>query len=102
MSTRIIALFNLRDGVSRADYEKWARDVDLPTVSNLSSIDGFEIFRTAGCLGSDKPAPYQYIEIIDVNDMGQFGADVSTEKMQAIATEFQKIADVTFILTEKL
>ena len=30
--TRIIALFNLKPGVKVADYEAWARAVDLPVV----------------------------------------------------------------------
>jgi hypothetical protein len=103
MGTRIVALFNLKPGVSVADYEAWAKRVDLPTVSGLKSIEKFEIFRSAGLLGSDAKPPYAYIEIIDVNDMGEFGAEVSTETMQRVAGEFQAMAaDLAFILTDKL
>ena len=38
----------------------------------------------------------------DVADMTQFGTDVATQTMQDIAAKFQSMADVTFILTEKL
>ncbi len=102
MSTRIIALFNLKPGVDRAAYEEWARTVDLPTVNGLASIQEFTVFRSAGLLGSDAAPPYQYIEIVDVADMDQFGKDIATETMGKIAAHFQSIADVTFILTEKL
>lgn len=102
MSTRIIALFNLKPGVDRAAYEEWARSVDLPTVNGLASIQEFTVFRSAGLLGSDAAPPYQYIEIIDVADMDQFGKDIATETMGKIGAHFQSIADVSFILTEKL
>ncbi|MEH0194659.1 REDY-like protein HapK [Caulobacter zeae] len=100
--TRIVALFNLKPGVSVADYEAWAKERDLPTVNGLKSIDKFEVFRSAALLGTDAAPPYQYVEIIDVADMDAFGADVATETMQAIAAEFQALADTTFIVTEKV
>jgi hypothetical protein len=100
--TRIVALFNLKPGVSVADYEAWAKESDLPTVNGLKSIDKFEVFRSAALLGSEAPPPYQYIEIIDVADMDAFGADVASETMQAIAAQFQALADTTFIVTEKV
>jgi len=101
-NTRLIALFNLKPGVAVADYEAWARRVDLPTVNGLPSIVRFEVFRTISVLGSDHKPPYEYIEIIDVRDMGQFGTDVATPTMQKIAGEFQGMADVMFLLTEPL
>ncbi len=102
MSTRIVALFNLRHGVTREAYEEWARTVDIPTVRSLGSIGSFEVFRGISTLGSDAPSPYDYIEIIDVDDMAGFGGDVASETMQAIAATFRSMADVVFILTERL
>ena len=103
MSTKIVALFNLKPGVSVADYEAWAKAKDIPTVNGLQSIDEFAVFKSVGLLGSEDKPPYAYIEIIDVNDMEKFGGEVSTETMQAIAGEFQAMADdLSFILTDKL
>ena len=101
-TTRIVALFNLKPGVDVADYEAWARTRDLPTVNGLPSIERFEVFKATGVLGSDAPPPYAYVEIIDVRDMDRFGEDVATPAMQALAGEFQGMADVTFLLTEKI
>ncbi|WP_293943194.1 REDY-like protein HapK [Sphingomonas sp.] len=98
---RIIVLFNLKPGVTAADYEQWAHDSDLPTVRALPSIAGFDVYRSTGLLGGGDP-PYAYIEIIDVADMDRFQADVATPEMQAIAAEFGKIADATFVTTEAL
>ena len=101
MSTRILALFNLKSGVSVSDYEKWAKTVDIPTVNGLGSIKSFEVFRSTGLLGTEDKPPYAYFEIIDVADMDQFGKDVATETMQKVAGEFQAMADdLAFILSE--
>jgi hypothetical protein len=99
---RIIALFTLKPGVDVEAYERWAREVDLPTVNRLPSISGFDVFKAKALLGSTQAPPYHYIEILEVVDMDQFGQDVATPAMQKIASEFQTLADVTFILTEPL
>jgi hypothetical protein len=102
MTTRILALFNLRGGIDQAAYEHWAKTVDLPTVNALPSIDAFEVFRVTGTLGSDAPAPYAYAEVLDIADMTQFGADIATDQMRAVAADFGRMADVVFLTTEKL
>ena len=99
---RLIALFNLKSGVSVERYERWARATDIPTVKKLASIADFQVLRSTGLLGSDAAPPYQYVEIIDVADQDQFGRDVAGEAMQAIAAEFQTMADVVFLRTEPL
>lgn len=99
---RIFALFNLKSGVSPEAYTEWAKTVDLPTVNALSSIDSFRVFRSTGLLGSDATPPYQYIEVLDINEMDQFGQDVSAAAMQEIAAAFGEMVDVTFITTEEL
>ncbi|WP_317928529.1 REDY-like protein HapK [Halioxenophilus sp. WMMB6] len=90
--TKIIVLFNLKDGVKAEDYELWAQTTDLPTVNALASVDKFEVFRTNGLLGGGD-APYQYVETIDVPDMDALGPDISSETMQKVAAEFQQFAD---------
>ncbi len=101
--TRIVVLFNLKDAGSAAEYEAWARSTDLPTVNALQSVDGFSVHRASGLLGTDAAPPYQYIEIIDVNDMGVFGDEVATDTMRKVAGEFQSFAEApVFILTDEL
>ncbi len=99
---RIVALFNLKPGVTRERYESWARTTDIPTVNALASVADFQVMRATGLLGSSAAPPYQYVELIDVADPDQFGRDVAGEEMSRIAAEFQSIADVAFITTEPL
>lgn len=98
----IFALFNLKPGVSVEDYEAWARTADLPTVNALPSISSFRVFRTTGLLGSDAKPPFGYIEILDVEDMEQFGKDVATEAMGEVAAAFNEMVEVTFITTGEI
>ena len=101
--TRIVVLFNLKDESQVEAYEAWACTTDLPTVNGLKSVDAFTVHRAAGLLGKDDKPPYDYVEIIDVNDMETFGAEVSEENMRKVAGEFQGFADApVFILTESL
>lgn len=100
---RIIVLFNLKEGVDIAAYEKWATEADIPGVNALGSVDKFTVHRAAGLFGSDAKSPYQYIEVIDIKAMDGFVADISTETFQAAAAPFQGFADnPQFILTEDL
>ncbi|GAB5415693.1 MAG: hypothetical protein Cons2KO_32960 [Congregibacter sp.] len=99
----IVVLFNLKPDASADAYENWARTTDIPNVNALGSVSNFSVLRTTGLLGSDDPAPYQYVELLDVADMEGLGADVSSETMQRVAAEFQAFADnPAFMLTESI
>ncbi|ASK88883.1 REDY-like protein HapK [Sphingorhabdus sp. SMR4y] len=100
---RIVVIFNLKPGVSAADYENWAKTADIPGVNKLGSVEGFTVHKATGLFGSDEASPYQYIEILDIKEMDGFVADISTEEFQAMAAPFQEFADnPQFILTEDL
>ena len=102
MST-LMVLFNLKEGQSVEDYEAFAKNVDVPGVKSLNSIDDFKVYKSQALLFSDDAPPYQYFEVIDVNDMDGFGKDVQDEKVQEIARKFQGMVDnPMFILTEKI
>lgn len=100
---RIICLFNLKAGVDAADYETWARGTDLPGVNALGSVDRFTVHKATGLFGSDATPPYQYVEVIDINGMDGFVADVTNPEFQQVAAKFGEFADnPQFILTEDL
>jgi hypothetical protein len=101
--TTIIVLFNLKPDADPAAYERWAAETDLPTVRSLATTEGFDVYRTTGVLGSDQPAPYQYVEIIRVSDMEGFRGEVSTATMREVAAAFRDFADnPVFMLSEEL
>ena len=95
----IVVLFNLKSGVDANAYEQWANSTDLPIVNGLESIDKFEVFKTTGLLGSDAPAPYQYVERLVINDFDKFGEQVGSDTMKKVAAEFQEFADNPLFIT---
>lgn len=98
----LIVLFNLKSNADKAAYERWAQTTDVPTVKGLRSVDDFRVYRMGNLLGTDSPAPYQYCEVIEVNDMNGLFADIGTETMQRVAAEFQAFADSPlFIVAEQ-
>ena len=99
----MIVLFNLKPGQSEADYEKWAKEVDIPTVTKLNSVSDFKVFRSEGLFGSDAKSPYRYIEVLQVTSAEDLGADVgNTPAMADIIARFGEIADSpTFMVTEQ-
>ena len=99
----LIVLFNLKTGVSVSEYEKFAAEIDVPTVKSLKSIDDFQVYRMTGVLGAPEvKSPYEYCEILQVNDMNGLFTDISTETMQKISATFQTFADnPIFIISEK-
>ena len=99
----LIVLFNLRDGIDADDYEAWARETDIPGVSGLGSVDRFDVLKSQGLLMSDAAPPYEYVEVIEINDMDAFGEDMQGETVKKTAAEFQQFADnPTFILSERI
>lgn len=99
----LVVLFNLKAGASPDAYEAWARSTDIPTVRGLKSNAGFDVFKTLSVRGSDKTPPYQYVELISIADMDQFGVDVVTDTMRKVAGEFREFADgPMFIVAEKI
>jgi len=102
MMAALVVLFNLKDEASVEAYEKWAQTTDVPTVKGLVSVNDFKVYRLGNLMGTEEPSPYQYCEIIDVNDMSKLGEEVSSETMQRVAAEFQEFADnPTFIVSEQ-
>lgn len=97
---KLIVLFNLKAGVDADEYERWAAERDAPAVRSLPSVDAFTVHRVVGALSGEPP--YRYVEVIDVNDMDQFGRDVATAEMQHVAAEFRERADdPAFLVSEQ-
>jgi hypothetical protein len=100
----MIVLFNLKPGQSEADYEKWAKEVDIPTVTGLKSVQDFKVFRSEGIFGSDAKPPYRYVEVLQVTSAEGLGADVGNSPAMAdIIAKFGEIADSpAFMVTEQI
>ncbi len=94
----LIVMFNLKDGVSEADYEAWALSADLPTVRGHAGVDGFDLYRANNLFHTENAAPYRYIEVIDINSMDQFNQDVASDIQKPISQKFGEISDSPFVM----
>ena len=100
---KIIALFNLKAGASRDDYEAWARSRDLPDVRSLPSVRTFDVLRATGVLFSEAKPPYDYIEVLDVNALDAFLGDCGSDTVAKLAQEMGAFTDgATFVTTQAL
>lgn len=91
--TKILVLFNLKDGVDVAEYENWARSTDLPTARGLNSVTTFKVYRAEGVMGSAATPPYQYAEWLEVASLEALGADAQSDAMVAVVAAFGRYAD---------
>ena len=101
--TTVVVLFNLQEGVDPADYEEWARAVDIPNVRRLHGCSGFEVLRTEGLLNGSPDAPLAYVWLIHIGNMADFRSAVSVPEAQAVAAQFRTYAEgATFMVTESI
>ncbi|WP_250631856.1 hypothetical protein [Rhodoflexus caldus] len=100
----LIVLFNLKSGVSEAEYEAFAKELDIPTVKSLKSVSDFKVYKASGLFGSDAAPPYKYFEVIHFKSVDSLVADMGAEpKMAEIPAKFQQLADnPIFILTDEI
>lgn len=100
--TTLIVLFNLKEGQSAQEYEYWAKDKDTPAIKQLPSVEDKRVYRAMSLMGSNATSPYQYVEIIEVNDFNQLSNDTSSDRIQQLIQYFRQITkDLTFIVTEQ-
>lgn len=99
----LIVLFNLKEGISAADYEAFAKELDIPTVKSLKSVSEFQVFKSEGIFGSSAIPPYQYVEIIHFDSVENLVSDMGNEpKMAEIPAKFQEFADNPIFIVSDL
>ncbi len=92
MAHRVFFLNKLREGVTPAEYERWAREVGYPFARSITSIDDFVIARLDATLDGGGSPPYDFIEVVEVADLQAYKADLSTDRpeIQAFDEEWLK------------
>ena len=70
----------------------------------FKSVDDFKVYRSEGLFGSDGKSPYQYIEVLHINNFDSLTEDIQAEpKMLEVAQKFQSFAEnPVFIVTKEL
>lgn len=99
----LVVLFNLKDEAAKEAYENWAKTTDVPTVKGLKSVNDFKLYRCDTILGTEEKSPYQYCEVIDINDLDGLFDELASETMKRVAGEFQSFADgPLFLMSDQI
>ncbi|HEX6709503.1 MAG TPA: hypothetical protein VF068_04165 [Rubrobacter sp.] len=97
----MIVLVNLKEEVAPAEYERWLEERYVPAVLDLPSVDEWRGYRVSGLPESGGDPPYQYVVLVEINDLEQLGRDIDGERMQRFLEELGRYADVTQLLTDR-
>jgi hypothetical protein len=65
---RVFFLTRLRPEADQAEYEQFLRDVDYPRSKELLPVSSYLATRIEGRAVSDGDVPYQYVEVLDIDD----------------------------------
>ncbi|MCA9537839.1 MAG: hypothetical protein KC620_03060 [Myxococcales bacterium] len=86
----IVHRIRLLPGATHAQFESWVRGSDYATCPQLASLLDFHV-----CRVSDAPdAPFHYIEVIRVDSMEAFEADMKLPAFGKLVEAFSKMAEV--------
>lgn len=108
----VVVSYRLKPGVTPADFERWVREVDQPTLRGLARVKAMDTFRIERPLfgegtenRGDGPAPsMRYVELFHIPDLAGFLAeDLPGATMQAVLAQFEGFAEAPeFLVAEKL
>ena len=83
----VFFLNRLRPDASGAVYERWVREVDYPTARSLPPIKSYVVAKMAATLDG-QPAPYDYIERVEITNIDDYRAALAAPAMEAFAREW--------------
>lgn len=101
---QLILLYNLKDGVSRDDFENWVTAVDYPAMRGLERVKSFTTYRTEKLLMGEGAPSVQYVEIFDIPDLDGFTTeDMPGDTVQSVMGAFMGFAEAPqFIISEAI
>lgn len=74
MNRRIYYLNRLKEGADAAAFERLVREVEAPLVRTLPAIHSYSVTRLEGPVDGEGPAPYDYVEALEVADLDSYRA----------------------------
>lgn len=83
----------LKPGVTRADYERFEREVDYVVASKLSTIVSYRTHRITEPIRGVEGGPWDYIERIEVTDRQAYEAELAVEAKAMLEELYAKYLD---------
>ena len=100
----VVVSYRLKPGVTPADFERWVREVDQPTLRGLARVKAMDTFRIERPLFGEGDPSVRYVELFHIPDLAGFLAeDLPGAAMQAVLAQFEGFAEAPeFLVAEKL
>jgi hypothetical protein len=90
----LILTYNLKFGVTPADFEAWVKTTDYPNMRGLRRVKAFTTYRTEKLLVGAGNPPVQYVELFEIDDFDGFLAeDMPGKVVQMVMGEFMGLVD---------
>jgi len=98
MAQRVFFLNRLHEGADPEQYEAWIRRVDYPIARAQGAITSYTVTRIDGTLGGEGESPYDYLEVIEISDLGAYRALGDLPEFKQLLQEWsQYIAEAVMI-----
>ena len=100
MKKRVFFLTQLKPDADRDAYERFLREVDYPKALELLPVSYYRATRIEGKVIGEGEPPFQYIEVLDVDDYDAYRAafaSPSPEIAELIEQVFSYVDDRTVI-----
>lgn len=100
----VIIRYNLKPGVTPADFENWVRTVDQPALRGMARVEAFDTFRIERLLLGEGRPTMQYLELFHIPDLDGFMAqDLPGAVLQPVLAQFDGFVESPeFLVAEKL
>ena len=87
-------MYNLKPGVTPADFEAWVKSTDQPAMRGLARVADFQTLRAEKLLMGDGKPSVTYIETFSITDLDGFVAeDMPGATVQGVMGQFMGFAD---------
>jgi REDY-like protein HapK len=103
MARRVFFLNRLHEGADAAEYEAWIRGVDYPVARAQDAITSYTVTRIEGTLSGEGESPYDYLEVIEIEDLEAYRALGEKPEFEQLLREWSEyVAEAVMIHGEEI
>lgn len=95
----VVSFFNLKKGVSKNDYKKWAKEVDMNVSKKIPGIKSFEIFEISKVKEKEiidkieSKSDYEFMEVVKLDNLDSWNKMYELDFMKEVIEEWYKFVD---------
>jgi REDY-like protein HapK len=90
MADRVFIFYRLKPGVDQKKFEQRARDVEAPLAARSPAILRYVLTRLEDVLEGEAPAPFDYVEALDVTTLEEYRSGVTDAEVDAFIKEWEE------------